>query len=97
MTRHTPAHRAGPAPAPLDAEHDLIAAIFRQALVDLRPTTEPSAHASAMRWWRNQGGDLAWFCEALGLDTAQVQRQIRARYPEVLRPTQLEMDLGVAS
>jgi hypothetical protein len=84
-------------PALPDAEVNLIAAIFRQALTDLKPTADPYAHAAAVRWWRNQGGELQWFCDALGLDMAQVQRQIRARYPEVWAPRQLEMDLGVAS
>jgi hypothetical protein len=81
------------ASAPLDAEHDLIAAIFRQALVDLRPSAEPSAHASAIRFWRGGGGDLAWFCEVLGVDMTQTQRCIAARYPDVFAPRQLELAL----
>jgi hypothetical protein len=86
-----------PAPAPLDAERDLIAAIFRQALTDLKPAADQYARAAARRFWRNEQNDLAWFCEALGLDLAQVQRAVARRYPEVRAPRQLEMDLGVAS
>jgi hypothetical protein len=87
-----------PPPVPLDAEYALIARIFHQALLDLNAhTTDPYAHAAALRWWRNQGGELAWWCTLAGLDTAQVQAQIARRYPEVLVPRQLEMDLGVAS
>jgi len=86
-----------PPPAPPDPERDLIAAIFRQALADLRPSAAPVAHATAMRFWRRERGDLAWWCELLDLDTQQVQRRIAQRYPEIVRPTQLEMDLEVPS
>jgi hypothetical protein len=84
-------------PYPPDAEHDLIHAIFRQALVDLKPSADPYAHAAAIRFWRGDAGDLAWFCEALGLDLAQVQAHIRRRYPEVWAPRQLELALPEAS
>jgi hypothetical protein len=75
----------------------LIAAIFRQALTDLTSAAEPYAQGSAVRFWRNAGGSLAWWCEALGLDLAQVQAQVRARYPEVWAPRQLELQLEEAS
>jgi hypothetical protein len=86
-----------PPPAPPDAEHDLIAAIFRQALVDLRPTADPYAHASAIRWWRNEHGELQWWCTLLDLDMQQVQRRIAQRYPAVWAPRQLELALPEAS
>jgi hypothetical protein len=50
-----------------------------------------------MRFWRGERGDLAWWCELLDLDTQQVQRRIAQRYPEIVCPTQLEMDLEVPS
>jgi hypothetical protein len=84
-------------PAPLDAEHDLIAAIFRQALTDLKPSADPVAHAAAVRWWRNERGELQWWCALLGLDMAQVQRRIVQRYPAVLAPRPMELQLEVAS
>jgi hypothetical protein len=82
---------------PIDPERDLIAAIFRQALVDLKPSADPYAHASALRWWRGQGGALQWWCDLLGLDWCQVQRAVAQRYPEVWAPRQLELHLKEAS
>jgi hypothetical protein len=84
-----------PPSAPLDAERDLIAGIFRQALTDLKATADPYAHASAIRWWRNHGGELQWWCDMLDLDLAQVQRAVAQRYPQVLAPRQLELQLEV--
>jgi hypothetical protein len=80
-----------------EPERELLCAVLAQAAKDLRDT-DAFVQSSAIRFWRGTGaGDLAWFCEALGLDMAQVQRQIRARYPEVLAPRQLELELEVAS
>jgi len=84
-------------PSPTEAEHDLIVAIFLQALKDLKSATDPYAQASARRFWRGDAGDLLWFCEALGLDMAHVQAQIRRRYPEAWAPRQLELALPEAS
>jgi hypothetical protein len=86
-----------PPPALLDAEVNLIAALFRQALVDLRPGTDPSAHAAAVRWWQNRGRELQWWCTLTGLDMPHVQRAVARRYPEILAPRQLELELEVAS
>ena len=85
-----------PADTPYDAEHDLIAGVFRQALADLNPTAEPAAHAAAVRWWQNRGGELQWWCVLAGLDMHHVQRAVAQRYPEVWAPRQLELHLGVA-
>jgi hypothetical protein len=84
-------------PTLLHAEHDLIAAIFRQAMIDLRATADLYAQASARRFWRGDAGDLAWWCTLAGLDMQQVQRRVLLRYPEVLAPRQLELALEVAS
>ena len=79
-----------------EPERQLLCAVLAQAAKDLR-SPDPYVQASARRFWRGAHPDLAWLCEQLGLDMAQVQRQIRARYPEVWAPRQLEMNLEVAS
>jgi hypothetical protein len=84
-------------PPALDAEFHLIQAIFRQAMVDLHPAADPYAHASALRWWRNHGGELQWWCDMLGLDWRQVQHAVAQRYPEIPAPRQLELQLEDAS
>jgi hypothetical protein len=76
--------------SPLEPEVTLIHAIFRQAMADLKPYAEPYAHASALRFWRGDAGDLAWFCDVLSLDMPRVQRHVAQRYPEVLAPRQLQ-------
>jgi len=86
-----------PAPAPLDAEHNLIAAIFHRAILDLKPNTEPYAQAAARRFWRGDAGELAWWCDLLDLNMTQVQRRIRALYPDLWTPRQLELALREAS
>ena len=84
--------------APADPEVDLLVAVIRQALVDLRPTAHHEHRAAAARFWRGDDGTLAWFCELLGVDAQQVQRRIAARYPQVQEaPQQLELELEVAS
>ena len=77
---------AVPPTAPADPELDLLAAIVRQALTDLKPTAHDEHRVEAARFWRGDEGTLAWFCTLLGLDAAQMQAHVRARYPEVLVP-----------
>jgi len=88
----------GPQPAsPLEPELALLARIFTQALRDVRDP-DPAVQAAAIRWWREgSGGDLAHLCEMLGLDLKQVQAYVARRYPEILAPRQLELELEVAS
>jgi hypothetical protein len=71
----------------------LIAAILRRALLDLKPTADPAHQATARRFWQNERGELAWWCDVLGLDLAQVQQRIGERYPQVWAPRQLELAL----
>jgi hypothetical protein len=80
-----------------DAEYALIASIFHQALLDLKPTAEPYAHAASVRWWQNRGGELQWWCTLAGLDMQHVQRAVARRYPELLAPRQLELELEVVA
>jgi hypothetical protein len=79
-----------------DPERQLLCAVLAQAVKDLR-SDDPYVHASARRFWLGDAGDLAWFCEQLGLDMAQVQASVRRLYPQVWAPRQLELALGVAS
>ena len=84
--------------APADPEVDLLVAVIRQALVDLRPTAHHEHRAAAARFWRGDDGTLAWFCELLGVDAPAVQRRIAQRYPVVLVPApQLALALEEAS
>jgi len=79
-----------------DAALDLARAVLAQALTDLKPSADPYVRASALRFWRNERGSLAWWCGLLDLDVQQVQAHVARRYPEVLAPRQLELDLEVA-
>jgi hypothetical protein len=56
-----------------------------------------SLRTSAVRGWRGEAGSLQWWCDAAGLDMAQVQQRIAQRYPEVLAPTQLQLRLEVTA
>jgi len=81
---------------PTTPERQLLCAVLAQAVKDLR-SPDPYVSASARRFWLSEHQDLAWLCEQLGLDMAQVRAQIRRRYPEVWAPRQLELQLKEAS
>ena len=67
-------------------EYALVAAILRQAIVDLRATAPEVEQARSVQLFTNADGHLETLCSLVDLDHESIQHAVQRQYPQWFSP-----------